>query len=62
MLWMRLYRHAAMARVRDLMARFRAEDRFNDPAENQPLMRGSRGLAPRLPMFLTERKDTNSHR
>jgi hypothetical protein len=50
MLWMRRNRLVVMTRVRGLMARVRAFDRFNDPAENQPLMLSSRNLAPRLPV------------
>ncbi len=50
MLWMRRYQLAAMARVRDLMARVRAVDPFNDPAENQLLMISLRNFAPRLPI------------
>jgi hypothetical protein len=40
--------HVAIARECELMARVRADDHFNDPAENQPLMLISRDLAPRL--------------
>ena len=50
MLWMHRYQHVAMASVYELMARVRADDHFNDPAENQPLMLSARNLALRLPI------------